>query len=144
MIAEVTTTIALMLLLITTPDRVLLARAIGHEAPRYLATEVDAEAVASVIMFRAICHGQLIREVLFAPGQFSTATLLDTDPVDVDFYLALADRAKQWESIEDLPVVASHFHAPMDSPPFWAKQEYQVEVPGTVQLYYLLPEEKCK
>lgn len=137
MIETIITTIALAIALSSTPENVLLARATGWEAPRYLATEADAEAVASVIMYRSICRGQSVRDVLFAAGQFETAMLLDTDPVDMDFYLELADRALQWRSVNDLPVVASHFHS-AGVMPYWADRGKLVDVPEAAQFYYKL------
>lgn len=115
----------------------LLARAICWEAPDWAAQ--DRVYVASVIRTRSLSRGQSVKEVLFAPGQFSVSHLLDQDPSDIEGCWALAKEAYTW-SWEDLPVIADHFWSPayLDGPPFWALPEYEVETPGSIQRFYWL------
>jgi len=123
------------------PDVTLMARAIGWEAPVYLAPEADRIAVASTIRYRMLCRGQSLQDVLFAPGQFSTASLLDTDPQGMESLMPLAAEALQW-GYDDLPVKASHFFATTIEPPYWARPGQGVIVPGAVQRYFLIDD--CK
>lgn len=120
-------------LLITT---ILLARVIGWEAAW---AEQDRRGVASVIRYRMIVRGQSLEEVLYAPGQFSTAYLLDRNPPDMTELFPLAIEALQWD-LESLPVQASHFWSPtiLSRPPYWADSSLEVIVEGTVHRFYCL------
>jgi len=134
---EAVAAIGLAIQLFTTSDTVLLARAIGWEAPTW-ATQ-DRRSVASVIRYRMIDRQQTLREVLFDPGQFCVVPLLLEDPPEMGELFILAEEALAWD-LEDLPVAASHFWSPVfaTGPPYWADEAHRVEIPGTIHQFYSL------
>lgn len=125
---------------LATTKLVLLARAIGWEAPPWAAT--DRSLVASVIRYRMLARDLSLEDVLFAPYQFQVAPLLNKDPPDMPQLMTLAGKAMGWQ-LDNLPVRASHFWSPkmLDQPPFWADTQREVEVDdGAIHRYYLLPD----
>lgn len=115
----------------------LLARAICWEAPGWAAQ--DRPYVAAVIRTRMLQGGLAVEEILFSPGQFSVAHLLERDPPGIEQCLPLAAGAYDW-TWEDLPIIADHFWSPvyLSEPPAWASPECEVEAPGTIHRFYYL------
>lgn len=122
------------------PAIILLARAIGYEAPTLLAPN-DQPYIAACIRYRMVSRDLSVEQVLFAPGQFSVAYLLDHDPPGEDMTI-LVNLAID-TLLDDDPLSVSHFYSPLyvDAPD-WAREEWLMETDGTVHKFYLLPEWK--
>lgn len=118
------------------PAIILLARAIGFEAPAWASQ--DRPYVAACIRYR-MGQDLTVQQVLFAPHQFSVAHLLDHDPPGEDMTPLV--RLAIDTLMDDDPLPISHFYSPLyvDAPD-WARDEWLVETGGTIHKFYLLPE----
>lgn len=121
---------------------VLLARAIGYEAPTAWAKQ-DQPLVAACVRCRMMILDLSVQDVLFQPGQFSVAHKLDQNPPGEDMTRLIRLALDVLTSDDLVPV--SHFYSPkyLSDPPSWARDEWSVSTPGAVQRYYLLPGWEC-